>query len=52
MNSSVKNASIPIEAPVADLLGELNDVERKNAPERLYFLGDRELFRASPRTQS
>lgn len=41
--------STPIEAPVADLLGVLNDVERKNAPERLYYLGDRELFRVSPR---
>lgn len=49
-SSHAKNGtSTPIEALVADLLGELNDVERKNAPQRLFYLGDRELFRTSPR---
>lgn len=33
----------------ADLLGPLNQVERKNAPEWLYLAGDRELLRVSPR---
>lgn len=32
-----------------DLLGPLNDVERKNAPEWLYLAGDRELLRVVPR---
>jgi len=32
-----------------DLLGPLNDVERKNAPEWLYLAGDRELLRDVPR---
>lgn len=33
----------------AELLGPLNDVERKNAPERVYAAGDVELLRAGPR---
>jgi len=32
-----------------DLLGPLNDVERKNAPEWLYLAGDREFLRIVPR---
>jgi DNA processing protein len=32
-----------------DLLGPLNDVERKNAPEWLYLAGDPELLRVVPR---
>ena len=32
-----------------DLLGPLNDVERKNAPEWLFLAGDRELLRVVPR---
>ncbi len=32
-----------------DLLGPLNDVERKNAPEWLNLAGDRELLRITPR---
>lgn len=32
-----------------DLLGPLNDVEKKNAPEWLYLAGDRELLRVVPR---
>lgn len=32
-----------------ELLGPLNDVERKNAPEWLYLAGDRELLRTGPR---
>src|SRR2546427_665559 len=31
------------------LLGTLNDVERKNAPQRLYTAGDIELLRNGPR---
>jgi DNA processing protein len=38
-----------LEAAADDLLGALNDVERKHAPERLYFRGDRNLFRMCPR---
>lgn len=37
------------EATVEDLLGELNDVERKNAPRMLYCRGDRALLRIGPR---
>ncbi len=33
----------------ADVLGPLNEVETKCAPERLYLLGDRELLRFGPR---
>jgi DNA processing protein len=33
----------------ADVLGPLNEVETKYAPERLYLLGDRELLRFGPR---
>ncbi len=36
-------------ASVEVLLGVLNEVEHKNAPPTLYFLGDRNLFRLSPR---
>lgn len=36
-------------ASVAELLGTLNDVERKNAPEKIYFRGDTGLLRVSPR---
>jgi DNA processing protein len=32
-----------------DLLGPLNEVERKNAPERLYLAGDQSLLRVLPR---
>ena len=32
-----------------DLLGRLNDVERKNAPERLFLAGHREWFEGSRR---
>lgn len=32
------------DVPGVDLLGQLNDVERKNAPERLFFAGHREWF--------
>lgn len=32
-----------------ELLGELNDVERKNAPTKLYYRGDQALFRTNPR---
>jgi DNA processing protein len=44
-NSALSSAS----APVEELLGTLNDVERKNAPAVLYFRGDKGLFRSSPR---
>jgi DNA processing protein len=33
----------------ADVLGPLNEVESKSAPERLYLLGDRALLRFGPR---
>jgi DNA processing protein len=39
----------PMWASAEELLGTLNDVERKNAPAKLYFFGDRALFRQSPR---
>ncbi len=32
-----------------DLLGTLNDVERKNAPPRIFVAGDRAVFEAGPR---
>jgi len=32
-----------------DLLGPLNDVEKKNAPRRLFVAGDRSLLHAGPR---
>jgi DNA processing protein len=38
-----------IAAPTAELLGVLNDVERKHAPEMLYYRGDPTLLRKSPR---
>lgn len=40
--------SIPA-ARFVELLGPLNDVERKHAPELLYYLGDSTLLRRSPR---
>lgn len=39
----------PNSAGVEELVGTLNDVERKNAPAKLYFRGDRSLFRLNPR---
>lgn len=36
-------------ASVEELLGVLNDIERKNAPAKLYFRGDKALFQLSPR---
>jgi DNA processing protein len=36
-------------APVSELLDVLNDVERKHAPEILYYRGDPSLFQKSPR---
>jgi len=38
-----------IAAPAAELLGVLNDVERKHAPEVLYYRGDLRLLQKSPR---
>jgi DNA processing protein len=38
-----------LQATVEELVGPLNDVERKNAPPMLYFRGDRGLLRQSPR---
>lgn len=43
MGRSVKSA-----AP-EDVLGELNEVERKNAPAVIFFQGDESLFHAAPR---
>lgn len=37
------------EATVDELLGSLNEVERKNSPNRLYCIGDRRLFKLGPR---
>ena len=37
------------EAAVDELLGALNDVERKNAPPKLYYRGDRGLLKQGPR---
>ena len=37
------------EATPEDILGPLNEIERKNAPERLYLAGDRGIFAAGPR---
>ena len=34
---------------IEDLIGPLNDVERKNAPKLLYFAGDLRLLDAGPR---
>ena len=34
---------------IDELLGPLNDVERKNAPEELFYAGDLELIEAGPR---
>lgn len=36
-------------ATVEELIGALNDVERKNAPRKLYCRGDRSLLRQGPR---
>lgn len=41
--------SSEFQATVEELLGELNDVERKNAPRMLYYRGDRGLLRIGPR---
>lgn len=38
-----------LQATVEELVGPLNDVERKNAPPMLYFRGDRGLLRQGPR---
>lgn len=35
--------------PIEDLLGPLNDVERKNAPKAVFFAGDLSLLEAGPR---
>ena len=37
------------EVTVEELLGRLNEVERKNSPALLYCVGNRRLFRAGPR---
>lgn len=37
------------QSTVEELLGVLNDVERKNAPRMLYWSGDRSLLRVGPR---
>jgi DNA processing protein len=42
-------ASAIIAAPAAELVGVLNDVERKHAPEMLYYRGDSTLLQKSPR---
>jgi DNA processing protein len=39
----------PLECTPEDLLGQLNDVERKNVPARLYLAGHREWFEGSRR---
>jgi DNA processing protein len=39
----------PRELPLSDLLGPLNEVERKHAPERLYVAGDAGLLRRGSR---
>jgi len=39
----------PQGASLASLLGTLNEVERKHAPDRLYFRGDPSLLRLGPR---
>lgn len=45
-----ENASVDIiERTPEELLGPLNDVERKNAPRRLYLLGDPTLLERVPR---
>lgn len=38
-----------VERTPLELLGELNDVERRHAPERLFLLGDENLLRHVPR---
>lgn len=38
-----------VETTTEELLGPLNEVERKNAPTRLFLAGDRELLRTVPR---
>jgi DNA processing protein len=43
------DASSGCRATVEELLGELNDVERKKAPRALYYRGDRGLLRIGPR---
>jgi DNA processing protein len=52
MPQNIKNGSQMSDAiatPTAELLDALNDVERKHAPEMLYYRGDPKLFQKSPR---
>lgn len=37
------------ETTIEDLLGRLNDVERKNAPKKIYYAGDPQILEAGPR---
>lgn len=47
----MKNPQMDLEAPLRpeDLLGPLNEVERKYAPKQLFLAGDRGLFELGPR---
>lgn len=47
--ASQSSVELPASATTEELLGGLNEIERKNAPEKLYFRGDPSLFRQTPR---
>ena len=49
MHEADRSSEAPREIPLSDLVGSLNEVERKYAPERLYVAGDAGLLRRGAR---
>jgi predicted Rossmann fold nucleotide-binding protein DprA/Smf involved in DNA uptake len=47
--NTVTKAEKPTSVSPADVLGALNDVEEKHAPQQLFYAGDRGLLERGPR---